>query len=121
MAPSQPIAVILVALGGFFGSITRYGVALIAPGLGGTFVVNVTGSLLLGYIYYMTATTSKISARTRLLVATGFLSSYTTYSMFAFETLDASFAWGLLNVLGSYVCGFAAAVFGRSIALRGTR
>jgi CrcB protein len=121
MAPPQPIAVVLVALGGFLGSITRYGVALIAPGMGGTFAVNVTGSLLLGYVYYTTTTTNKISARTRLLIATGFLSSYTTYSMFAFETLDASFAWGLLNVLGSYVCGFAAAVFGRQLALEGVR
>ena len=39
----------------------------------------------------------------------------------ALETLDSSFAWGLLNVIGSYVCGFAAAVAGRSIALRGRR
>lgn len=121
MAVSRLVALFLVALGGFFGSVARYGVALVAPGMAGTFAVNVTGSFLLGYVFYTTTTTDRISPRTRLLVATGFLSSYTTYSMFAFETLDASFAWGLFNVTGSYVCGFAAAVLGRQLALEGRR
>lgn len=117
MAPSRPAAIALVALGGFVGSLTRYGVVLLAPGLGGTFLVNVTGSFALGWVFYTSATTDRISPRARLLVATGFLSSYTTYSMFAFETVDVSITWGLLNVLGSYACGFAAAILGRQLVV----
>lgn len=92
-----------------------------APGLPGTFAVNVTGSAVLGYVFYTPVMTGRIAQPTRLLVATGFLSSYTTYSTFAFETLDVPLVLGLLNVLGSYVCGFAAVLFGRRLATEGER
>lgn len=121
MAPARSVAVGLVALGGFFGSIARYGVTLVVPGLPGTFAVNVTGSFALGYVFYTTVTTDRISQRARLFVATGFLSSYTTYSLFALETASVSLVWGLLNVLGSYACGFGAVLVGRRLALGGTR
>ncbi|MDL5360972.1 CrcB family protein [Halalkalicoccus sp. NIPERK01] len=121
MAPVRPTPLALVAAGGFLGAIARYGVALLAPGLAGTFAVNVTGSFALGYVFYTAATTDRISPRTRLLVATGFLSSYTTYSTFALQTVDAPLTWGALNVLGSYAVGFAAAVLGRRLALGGGR
>jgi fluoride exporter len=111
----------LIAVGGFLGSIARYGVVLLAPGLMGTFVVNVTGSAVLGFVFYTATTTDRISQRARLLAATGFLSSYTTYSMFAFETLEVDLIVGLTNVLGSYACGFGAALLGRRIALGGWR
>lgn len=111
----------LIAVGGFLGSIARYAVALLAPGLVGTFVVNVTGSAALGFVFYTATTTERIPRRARLLAATGFLSSYTTYSTFAFETLDVDPVVGLANVLGSYACGFTAALLGRRIALGGRR
>lgn len=111
----------LVAAGGFLGSIARYGVALLVPGLAGTFVVNATGSAALGYVLYTATTTERIPRRVRLLAATGFLSSYTTYSTFALETLGVHPVVGLANVIGSYACGFGAALFGRRIALGGRR
>lgn len=121
MAPSRSVAVALVGIGGFLGSIARYGVALAVPGLGGTFLVNVTGSFVLGYVFYTSVTTDRISPRARLLVATGFLSSYTTYSTFALETTAVPMAWGLANLLGSYAVGFGAAALGRWLALGGSR
>lgn len=117
MVPARSVAIALVALGGFFGSVARYGVTVAAPGLLGTFAVNVTGSFALGCVFYTTTTSDLLSARARLLVATGFLSSYTTYSMFAFETTSVSVTWGAINVLGSYACGFGAAVLGRHLVL----
>lgn len=121
MTLPRPAAIAFVALGGFLGSIARYGVTIAAPGLPGTFAVNVTGSAVLGYVFYTSAMTGRISRRTRLLVATGFLSSYTTYSTFAFETMGVPVALGALNVLGSYACGFAAVLFGRRLASGGDR
>ncbi|MEM4780895.1 MAG: CrcB family protein [Halalkalicoccus sp.] len=120
MAPSRLVAVGFVALGGFLGSIARYGLVVLSPGLGGTFLANVTGSFALGYVFYVATVTETISPRTRLLVGTGFLSSYTTYSTFAFETVAVSPAWGVANVLGSYAVGFGAAAFGRWLALEGS-
>ncbi|WP_122090019.1 fluoride efflux transporter FluC [Halalkalicoccus subterraneus] len=121
MTTSRPLAIGLIALGGFLGSIARYGVALLTPGLLATFAVNVTGSFALGYVFYTTATSDRISPRVRLFVATGFLSSYTTYSTFALETATASPLWGVLNALGNYACGFAAVLVGRHLALGGSR
>lgn len=109
----------MIAVGGFLGSIARYGVTEITPTLAGTFVVNVTGSAVLGFVFYTTTTTDRIPERARLLVATGFLSSYTTYSLFALETMAVATATGIANVLGSYACGFGAAALGRRIALGG--
>ncbi|ADJ14936.1 fluoride efflux transporter FluC [Halalkalicoccus jeotgali] len=114
---SRPATLALVATGGFLGAMARYGVALLGPGLAGTFLANVTGCLALGYVFYTAAATERISPETRLFVATGFLSSYTTYSTFALQTTEASPAWGVLNVLGNYACGFVAVVLGRRLAL----
>lgn len=121
MTTSRPLAIGLVAFGGFFGAIARYGVALLTPGLLGTFAVNVTGSFAPGYVFYTMAFTDRISPRVRLLVATGFLSSYTTYSTLALETTTAPPLWGLINALGNYACGFAAVLVGRHLALGGSR
>ncbi len=107
----------LIAIGGFLGSLGRYSATMVTPGLTGTFFVNVTGSAALGIVFYTSVTTDRISRRACLLVATGFLSSYTTYSTFALETMGVSPAMGLANVLGSYACGFGAVVFGRRITL----
>ena len=52
----------------------------------GTLLINVTGSLLLGF--FLAWTTERVLAdpRWRLLVAIGFCGSYTTFSSYAFET-----------------------------------
>lgn len=52
----------------------------------GTFVVNVTGSLLSGFVTGL-AVYHGLPAEARTVVATGFLGAYTTFSTFAFETV----------------------------------
>ena len=110
--------VVLVAIGGFLGANARYGIGLVYPGLSGTLVVNVTGSFLLGFVVYEAMYTDYLSDRSRLLISTGFISSYTTYSTFAYETVAAGPEIGVLNVAGSYAFGFAGVVLGRWIVLR---
>lgn len=110
--------VILVALGGFFGATARYGVGLVHPGSPGTFVANVTGSFFLGFVVYEAMYTDYFSERGRLLVSTGFLSSYTTYSTFAYESVVVEPVLGLLNVGASYTFGFVGVLLGRWIAVQ---
>jgi len=110
---------VLVAAGGFGGAVSRYAVSTVMPGLGGTLLVNVTGSLLLGALLHQFITTHHLTPRTRLVAATGFLSSYTTYSTFAVQTATA--ASPLLvagNIVGTYALGFGAAAAGRHLADR---
>lgn len=106
----------LIAAGGFGGALLRYGVATILPGLAGTLFVNVSGSLVLGALLHQFVTTRHLTRRTRLLTATGFLSSYTTYSTFAVETATtAAPMWLLANIVLTYGLGFAAAAFSRTL------
>ena len=114
--------VLWVGIGGGIGSITRYMLGLwIAERLGtsfpwGTFVINVTGSLLIGVI--LTVLTDKVVADPawRLFIVVGFLGGYTTFSSYTFEALTLASAgeWGfaLAYVLGSNVVGLLAVVLG---------
>lgn len=110
-------AAALVAVGGFAGALSRHAVALALPGAfpWGTLAANVTGAFLLGLAVYGASEWGRIADSVRLVVSTGFLSSFTTYSTFAAETaaLDPVLAAG--NVVGNYALGFAAVLFAREV------
>ncbi|MEQ1802391.1 MAG: fluoride efflux transporter CrcB [Gammaproteobacteria bacterium] len=88
-----------MASGGAAGSVLRYLVSgvsqrLLVPGAGslaalpaGTLVVNVTGSLLIGLLAGLAESRSVFGPEARLLLVTGFLGGYTTFSAFSLETL----------------------------------
>lgn len=120
MANRHPLrrveTLLLIAVGGFVGANARYAIGLALPGLSGTFIANVTGSALLGFVLYEAMLTDLLADETRLVFATGFLSSYTTYSTFALETVQTTPLLGILNVMASYAFGFAAVVAGGRIA-----
>jgi fluoride exporter len=81
----------------------------------GTFVVNVTGSFLLGLLV---AAATRGGVDTWLLAAlgTGFLGSYTTFSTYAWESMrlveDGAVLLACLNLGGSVVAGAVAAAAG---------
>lgn len=87
MSGATPAALALVALGGALGSVARYLVSLAALGtLGagfpwGTLAVNVLGSAAIGV-----AAGAGLEGGARLLVVTGFLGGFTTFSAFSLET-----------------------------------
>ncbi len=83
----------LICLGGAVGTGARY---LVATGtlrwLGpifpfGTLTVNVTGSFLLGAIMELGLGHGAISPDLRVILATGVMGGFTTYSSFNYETL----------------------------------
>jgi len=108
----------LVAVGGFAGATLRWGVSLLAPGLPGTLTVNAVGSLLLGFLVYEAVGTSALSDSARTLLATGFLSSLTTYSTFAVQTASVAPLLMVANVVANYGLGFAGVLVGRALAVR---
>lgn len=84
---------LLVAVGGFVGTFARYATSRAIDGSTAwplaTLVVNIAGAFALGLLIERLASGGAESSRARdvrLLVGTGFLGSFTTYSSFAVET-----------------------------------
>ncbi|TQS74726.1 CrcB family protein [Ornithinibacillus gellani] len=81
------MTLLLIAVGGFFGSMTRYAIALrFQKHPIGTWIANVTGSILLG-ILAVSYQSDHISPWIWLLCGIGFCGSYTTFSTFGHESL----------------------------------
>lgn len=108
--------VALVAVGGFFGSNLRFLIGQFSPGLGGTLLVNAVGSTILGFVVYEALRTDVLAESSRTVLSTGALSSFTTYSTFAMETVQADPVIGLANLLVSYTLGFGGVLLGRRVA-----
>ena len=115
-----------VGVGGLFGAIARYAVSLAVARIWtrnfplATFLVNVSGSFVLGLFTAFAAQRVPIDPIWRLLIATGFVGAYTTFSTFEYETHLLSelgtAGWALTNVIASVVAGFIAVRLGISLA-----
>jgi CrcB protein len=109
----------LVAVGGALGATARFAVELGVPTtLGATFAANVAGCFLLGSFAALDRRGSVVSERDRLLFATGFCSSFTTYSTFVLDTVGAEPTVAAGYVLASYAAGFVAVGVGTAVGRR---
>jgi fluoride exporter len=115
-----------IALGAVVGASARYFVSTyIARHFSavfpyGTLLINITGSLILGFFLIYSTERALLDPRWRLLVAIGFCGSYTTFSSYAFESfaLMEQGQWLLvgLNVLFSNALCLAAVLAGAALA-----
>lgn len=126
--PDHPAlrAPIAICLGAIPGALSRYYLTLFFNrwlGAGfpfGTVFINLTGALIMGFFVTLTLARSLTSPDLRLLVAVGFLGSYTTFSTYALETSvlirTASRETTLLYWLGSAVLGWVSLELGSFLA-----
>lgn len=110
------VPILLVAVGGLAGTVLRHAVAVALPGgfPWWTLAVNVAGSFALGVLFFEEKLAGRLSAETRLVLGTGFLSSFTTYSTFAVQTTALSPMLAVANVGANYALGFAGVLAGRA-------
>jgi CrcB protein len=85
----------------------------------GTFVINVSGSLLLGFLTGLVLYHA-FPATPKTLLGTGFCGAYTTFSTFAYETIrlaeEGETGRAVLTVVASLVVPALAAALGLSLA-----
>lgn len=108
--------IVLIAIGGFAGANLRQFLAVVLPGISGTIAANLLGCLTLGFLAYEAELLGVFAEETGYVAATGFLSSFTTYSTFALETVQAPLFVSLVNVVVTYGGGFVAVLVGRTAA-----
>ena len=122
---------LLVMLGAALGGLSRYivGTAVLQRFTArfpenvfpvGTVVVNVTGCFLIGILMTLFVAHADPNPNLRLLLVTGVLGGYTTFSSFAwesFEAIEKEQLWiGLANILLSVVLGYVAVWCGAWVA-----
>lgn len=111
-----------VCAGGAVGTGARYLVSLwalrvLGPGFPyGTLAVNVLGSFLLGAIMQVGLTSELLSPSVRIVLATGVMGGFTTYSSFNYETLlyvqAGRLSWAAANLAITVVTCLLAGMLG---------
>jgi len=120
------VAYLWISLGAVIGACARYFlsgyIARVFSALFpyGTLVINITGSLVLGFFLILSSERMLVDPRWRLLVAVGFCGSYTTFSSYAFETFaymeQGQWLLMALNILASNVLCLLAVLAGAAVA-----
>ena len=118
-----------VALGGALGSVARYWCSgVIARAMGetfpwGTLIVNVSGSLVIGFIATVSGPDGRflIPPEARQFMMVGILGGYTTFSSFSLQTLslarDGEWLLAGANIVGSVVLCLIAVWVGHMLAV----
>lgn len=123
----HPGFVLVVTTGGIFGALARYGVGSVLPAPGGwplpTLTINLAGAFLLGALLEALVRRGPDAGRlrlVRLLVGTGFMGAFTTYSTLAVEATTLFSAGrsadAVIYVGASVVAGAVATVAGIRLA-----
>ncbi|SNS80269.1 fluoride efflux transporter CrcB [Rhodococcoides kyotonense] len=126
----QPVALILVFVGGVVGTLARYAIETAIPHRSpdwpiATFAINIVGAFVLGLLLEALARRGPdvgARQRLRLLAGTGFCGAFTTYSTLALEavllTRDGHSVTALAYGASSVIVGVLAAWAGIVVAAR---
>lgn len=116
---------VLLAIAGAAGTLARYALGGVVQRLcgmsfpWGTLTINVIGCLLFGFVWSLADDRMLISPQARIVLLTGFMGAFTTFSTFAFETAqmltDAEWFRAFGNVALENVVGILAVFLGFAI------
>ncbi len=108
----------MIGLGGALGAIARHSVNIGAVQLFGhgypygTLIVNIVGSFLMGVLIVTFSHTPQMSQELKMLLTTGFLGAFTTFSTFSLDAITLWERGEMLHALGymliSVICSVLA-------------
>ena len=114
--------IVAIGIAGALGALARYGAGGLIVGRSArafpweTFVVNVTGSFVLGFAFTVMTEQLTTGPWLRTAVTVGFVGAYTTFSTLAFETYrlieDGALGLAAANIFGSAAAGLVAVYLG---------
>jgi fluoride exporter len=117
---------LFIGLGGALGTLARYWVgSAVADRLGarfpfGTFVINMSACLLIGFSLTYLGRRADLNPAWRFLIPTGFVGAYSTFSTYEWETLSSLRAGAMslaaIYSIGSLVLGLVAVWGGAMLA-----
>lgn len=118
---------IAISLGAIAGALSRYFITMLFNLLFtttfplGTFVINLTGCVGIGFVATLLGgRLGSLSPDLRLLLVTGFMGSYTTFSTYGFETValfqGSRIGWAIAYWLGSAIAALPCVYLGIYLA-----
>ncbi|SFM44297.1 fluoride efflux transporter CrcB [Methanolobus profundi] len=113
----RALELLTIGAGGFCGAISRYLIAGLFEPAPGTLVVNVLGSILLGFLMYSSEYLGYVSPRMRMFFGIGFLGSLTTFSTFTVQTFQMPLIEAGFNIFANLTLTLAGVFTGRSIVI----
>lgn len=116
------LKIVFIAIGGAVGAVARH-LVNISPIAGvferfplPTFLINVSGSFLIGFLLFLLADRITVNEYVRIAVIVGFLGAFTTFSTFEMEIYglvkDRFFATAFLYLFLSVATGFVGLLAG---------
>lgn len=113
---------LLVGLGGALGSMLRYAIYVLITVKYfpyGTFIVNITGSFILGLVLALSLKDETFLNNWKLFLATGICGGFTTFSSFSAENLallqNGKYVTAIIYIVLSILLGIAAAALGYKV------
>ena len=113
---------VFIAIFAILGAFARYGQTLLVQGVLGhgfpfaTLSINVLGSFLMGFLFFLTLERVNLPPALRTGILTGGLGAYTTFSTFSLETLNllegGEWTRAVLYVAASVLLSIAAVILG---------
>ena len=112
---------LLIAIGGASGALTRYSIDRLTLYFGmenivGTFIVNISGSFILGILISISTYKLNFSNGVRDAITIGFIGSYTTFSTLTVTSLSlwqsGHYGKASINIIFSVIFGLIAAYAG---------
>lgn len=123
---STPIQLLALAFAGAMGTLARYGLSIAIDSrllhdgkhpLYGTLISNALGCLLFGVVLaYLTARSMDVHPA-RLIILTGFMGAFTTFSTYAYLSTDLASNKGQWLLAGGYILAHNA--FGIALFIAG--